>query len=86
MAYFEDEIKKDLEVGEIYTSSEIASILYFSSSSIVLCEDTSHFHKTNDVHYKVLNKMETFLHKNERFSYSIPSKKTKIFIVKKVIK
>jgi hypothetical protein len=84
MAYYEDEIKKELKVGETYTSREIASLLAFSDS-VVLNDEVSQFSSSSDRKFKVVNVLETFVHRNERSTYQIPYKKNNVYIVQKAI-
>ncbi|TCN25498.1 hypothetical protein [Mesobacillus foraminis] len=83
MAYFEDEIKKDLVLGEIYTSREISSLLSFSNV-VVLCEDVSYFNDTSDMKFKVINKTESYIHRNENHSYHFSNNRSRVFTVKRV--
>jgi hypothetical protein len=74
----------DLEKGTIYTTEEIASIVYYKKNAMVLCEDTSIFSKEGpSSRYLVKNKIETFIHRNDGESYFVPSSKQLIYIIKK---
>ncbi|MBT2735150.1 hypothetical protein [Bacillus sp. ISL-7] len=85
MSYYESEILNDLEIGEIYTSRDIASIVYYKRNSIILCEDTSNFRSEDtETKFKVIDRMETFIHKNERSSYVMNNTKQLIYVVKKI--
>lgn len=84
MAFFEDEIIKDLEVGNTYTEREISSILYFKDNTMVICEDTKHFKSDNTVSkYKVLERTEAYIHE-KRNNYVIPNGTTIVYWVMKV--
>lgn len=81
---YTDKQLNDLEKGTIYTTKEIASIVYNKKNALVLCEDTSFFPKEDpSSRYLVKNRIETFIHRNDGESYTIPSSKQLIYIVKK---
>lgn len=83
MGYFESELN-DLEKGTIYTMEEIASIVNNKKDALVLSEDTSVFRKEDtSSRYLVMNKIETFIHRNDGGAYFIPNSKQLIYIVKK---
>ncbi|MGJ7923066.1 hypothetical protein [Neobacillus sp. LXY-4] len=83
MGYMENELN-DLEKGTIYTTEEIASIVNNKKDALVLSEDTSFFEKGDtSSRYLVMNKIESFIHRNDGGSYFIPSSKQLIYIVKK---
>jgi hypothetical protein len=83
---YEDEILKDLEKGNVYTSREIASIVYGGNrDAVILCEDTSRFDENDrESKFKVIDKLNTFIHRNENYNYVIPNSKKVIYVVKKV--
>jgi hypothetical protein len=83
MGYLGEELY-DLEKGIIYTTDEIASLVNHKENALVLCEDTSCFREEDtSSRYLVMNKIETFIHKNDGGAYFIPSSKQLIYIVKK---
>ncbi|UNP78395.1 hypothetical protein MN033_09535 [Bacillus nitratireducens] len=85
MAYYEDEIKKDLQVGETYTEREIASIIYFDvKGSLVICDSISQFNSSGNRKFKVDDRLEQYVHQHIGDSYRIPSEKSKVFVVKQV--
>ena len=85
MGYMDKELN-DLEKGTIYTTEEIASIVYHKRNAFVLCEDTSFFRKEDtSSRYLVMNRIESFIHRNDGGSYFIPSSKQLVYIVKKCI-
>jgi hypothetical protein len=74
----------DLEKGTIYTTEEIANIVNHKENAFVLCEDTPFFSEEDaSTRYLVMNRVETFIHRNDGGSYFIPSSKQLIYIVKK---
>jgi len=79
-----DKKLNDLEKGTIYTTEEIANIVYHQKDAFVLCEDTSFFpEEDTSSRYLVVNKIETFIHRNDGRSYCIPSSKQLLYIIKK---
>lgn len=83
MGYVENELN-DLEKGIIYTTRDIAAIVSNKKNALVLSEDTSSFQDGDmSSRYLVMNRVETFIHRNDGGSYAIPSSKQLIYIVKK---
>jgi hypothetical protein len=83
MAFYEDEIKKELHVGEVYTEKEISSIVYFSSH-VILCKDKRQFRVEGSGQFKVVDEMDTYIHVNDmngRGAYKIPSSIQKVYVV-----
>lgn len=84
MGFNSEKQLNDLEKGTIYTTDEIASIVYNKKNAMVLCEDTPFFSKEDSSsRYLVKNRIETFIHRNDGESYFIPGSKELIYIVKK---
>lgn len=83
MGYMEQELN-DLQKGTIYTTEQIASIVNNKKNALVLSEDTSVF-RIGDTssRYLVMNKTETFIHRNDGESYCIPNSKQLIYFLKK---
>ena len=76
MGYAENGLS-DLEKGIIYTTEELARIVQNKRNALVLCEDTSCFSEDGtSTRYLVMDRKETFIHRNEEGSYFIPSSKT----------
>jgi hypothetical protein len=50
---------------------------------VILCHDVIRFDSESDRKFKVVDKLETFIHKQVDRTYRIPSDKSKIFIVKR---
>ncbi|HDR8160689.1 TPA: hypothetical protein QC072_003575 [Bacillus cereus] len=85
MAYYENEILKELTVGETYTEGQIADLLQTDrTKSLILCDSLSRFDPTGNAKFKVIDRYDTYIHKNDDFAYHIPSRKTIVYIVKKV--
>jgi hypothetical protein len=83
MGYMDSQLD-DLQKGTIYTTEEIASIVNRKKDVCVLCEDTPLFREEDSSsRYLVMNKLETFVHRNDGGSYFKPSSKQLIYIVKK---
>jgi len=87
MSFYEDEIKKELNLGEVYTEREISSIVYFSPH-MILCKDKRQFSPTGNWSFKVVDKMDTYVHVNDqngRGAYRVPpmDKKT-VYVIEQV--
>jgi hypothetical protein len=83
MEYMENELT-DLEKGTIYTTRDLAEIMNNNSNALVLSEDTSSFYEGDmSSRYLVTKKLESFIHRNDGGSYTIPNSKQLIYIVKK---
>ncbi|MFJ7471132.1 hypothetical protein ACIQWI_21555 [Peribacillus frigoritolerans] len=80
MSFYEDEIPKDLEVGEEYTSRQIQIFLQVKRNIIVL-EDSGFLPDSDEFKYKVTNKSSKYVHRNDNNSYIIPSIETVIYEV-----
>lgn len=84
MAYFEDEILKELVVGEAYTSRQLRIFVIESKNVLVLSKSESNFMNSNETRkLQVLDKIEAFAHKadNQSATYLIPNTRSIIYIV-----
>ncbi|MBD5798601.1 MULTISPECIES: hypothetical protein [Bacillus] len=85
MVYCDDEILKELTVGKIYSERQISSLLHTDrTKSLVLCDSVSRFGDSETERFQVMGKYETYIHKNEDYSYHIPSRKTMVYVIEKV--
>jgi hypothetical protein len=85
LSFYNNKILDELEEGMEYTEREIARILYFNEGTIVLCSDTSRFNlDSKTTKYKVINKLETYLHECKNRNYHLPNNKRVIYHIKGV--
>lgn len=76
--------KLDLEKGTIYTTEAIARVIENKKNALVLCEDTPFFPAEDpSTRFLVINKIETFIHRNDGESYRTPNTKRLIYFVQK---
>lgn len=81
---YDDEIKRELEVGNVYSSTQLLDFFTFNKGTVVLCESTSIFTATEELKYQVTDKLNVFLHRAEDTCYQVPNKKTIMYKVEKV--
>lgn len=86
MTYFHDEVPKELKVDEVYTSREILTFLYENKDAIILA-DISHITDNSHIRYKVLRKIEKYVHRQSETNYRtyrIPNSETAIYELERV--
>ncbi|WP_330948945.1 hypothetical protein [Virgibacillus sp. MG-45] len=80
MSYYEKEILKDLVEGEEYTSRQI-DIFLRENKDVIILSDTGRIVDSEKMKYKVVKKIEKYVHRTEGFTrtYLIPNMPSKIF-------
>ena len=82
MAYYEDEILRELILGEKYTPKQLIIFLVENDNATVISKSCNHFVEFSNQKHTVLEIIEGFEHRGEDHrTYHIPGKKTKIYIV-----
>ena len=82
MAYYEDEILRELNVGEEYTSRQIAILIQENKNATILSKSIGQFSTSSDRKIKLLDKIEAYKHYYDQrsFSYMVPSSKSTTYI------
>ncbi|MEI4623900.1 hypothetical protein KFD70_27265 [Bacillus pfraonensis] len=79
------ETLEELAVGGVYTERQISSLLHNNRTKLmILCDDVSKFGESETERFQVIGKYETYSHKNEDYSYHIPSRKTMVYVIEKI--
>ena len=82
MAYYEDEILHDLNIGESYTQRQLVIFVVENENIAVVSRSCSQFADYSDSKHRVIDIIEGYEHKGDRQrTYYIPSATTKIYIV-----
>ena len=82
MAYYENEILRELNLGEMYTPKQLMIFVVENSNTTVISKSCNHFVEFSTQKHTVLEIIEGFEHRGEDHrTYHIPGKKTKIYIV-----
>ena len=82
MAYYEDEILHELNIGEKYTAKQLIIFVVENNNTTVISKTCNHFIEYSTKMHTVLEIIEGFEHKGEDHrTYHTPSSKTKIYIV-----
>lgn len=82
MAYYEDEILYELNLGEKYTAKQLTIFVVENNNTTIISKTCNHFIEYSTNMHTVLEIIEGFEHKGEDHrTYHIPSGKTKIYIV-----
>lgn len=83
MAYYENEILKELNVGEKYTGRQLLIYLLNHSDAYLFSKSTKQFVEWDDKTYKVLEIIKGYLHHSDsiQVTYHIPSAETTAYIV-----
>jgi hypothetical protein len=82
VAYYEDEILHELNLGEKYTAKQLKIFVVENKNTTVISKTCNHFVEYSTRMHTVLEIIEGFEHKGEHQStYHVPSSKTKIYIV-----
>lgn len=69
-------------MGGVYTERQISDLLHTNRTQlIILCDDVSKFDESEAERFQVIGKYETYSHKNEDYSYHIPSRKTMVYVI-----
>ncbi|MFB4471811.1 hypothetical protein ACDI16_02435 [Oceanobacillus caeni] len=86
MSYYESEILKELEEGEIYTSRQI-DIFFFENRDVVILCDTNHISDSTDIKYTVVKRSERYIHKQSEVTYGsrvLPSRQSRVYELERV--
>lgn len=81
MSFYEDEILRELEVGEVYTAYQLRFFLTDNDNVILLLDD-SQINDISNIKYKVRNKIEKYIHQQSPINYRtylIPNSKSVIY-------
>lgn len=79
-----DRIPKELIVGEVYSSVEILGFI-LDNDITVLCNSVSYFNEHSDLKFLVKESLEAYVHRSHpRWTYQIPSSKSKIIKIERV--
>ncbi|MEI4620086.1 hypothetical protein [Bacillus cereus] len=79
------ETLEELAVGGVYTDRQISNLLHTDRTQLmILCDDVSKFGESEAERFQVIDKYETYSHKNEDYSYHIPSRKTMVYVIEKI--
>ncbi|MDD9312649.1 hypothetical protein PUS82_15345 [Cytobacillus firmus] len=86
MAYYEDEVPKELEIGKQYTSREIY-LYMIENRNVMILSDSVHLDYNGGLKYEIVDIKENFIHKQADTGYrvhQIPNSKTKILEIRRV--
>ena len=85
MGIYNYEAKEDLQVGEVCLERDIYEIInIYKKGSIVLCDSVSRFSANSDRMFEVINRVETYMHKNEDYTYQVSDRPNLIYVVEQV--
>ncbi|MGM9978995.1 hypothetical protein CYL18_14345 [Pradoshia eiseniae] len=87
MTFYEDEVPESLELNEVYTANQIGIYLNTHKRTVILT-DFNHFaYDSNDLKFKIVNKIERYVHRysdNDSYALSIPNKKSEVIEIKRI--
>lgn len=84
-SYYESEILKELEVGEIYSERDIRGFISSKRDVTILCPNTWQFDSNNRyTKYKVLDMFKTYLHQKVNGNYKINTDEKTVYKILRV--
>lgn len=87
MAYFEDEVPKELELNGEYTSREIYLFMIENRNVLILSESVHLNHRDDGFKYKIVDIKDKYIHKQAENSYNthlLPNTRTKVIEITKI--
>ncbi|WP_192797660.1 MULTISPECIES: hypothetical protein [unclassified Bacillus (in: firmicutes)] len=83
MSYYDNEVRKELEVEKVYTGRELAIFMDNARDNImVLCDQNRSFDMNSEDKYKIFNRLDTYSHTHYDYSHQVNRKV--VYIVKRV--
>ncbi|MGN4714115.1 hypothetical protein ACTFR9_26810 [Bacillus cereus group sp. MYBK222-1] len=83
MSYYDNEVRKELEVGEVYKEREIAIFMDNARDNVmVICDLNRSFDMDSEDKYKVFDRLDTNVHTHSDYRHQVNRKR--IYIVKRV--
>jgi hypothetical protein len=80
MTYFEDEILRELQIGELYTSRQLR-IFIENNNAVIITRSNCQLSEYSDHSFIVKEIIEGYEHRLHNFSYYIPNSENKYYIV-----
>ena len=82
---YEDEIPRDLVVGQSYTVEEVTNFLYSNPDSMILSENVSTLSAKIKDSVKVIEKYNTYVHAmcSDKTSIRRPTSTTTVYVIQK---
>lgn len=86
LSYYEEEILKELDCGNQYTSRQLAIFVVENSDSIVISKDNTDFDCYPEMKHKVIQKLNGYVHSgsSRERKYYIPNKSQRIYYVERL--
>lgn len=83
MRYYENEVLKELVVGEEYTERQISIFVRGNKNALVISQSVSSFSEIiESKKLRVMNKFESYVHQsNKQYGYIQPNAKNFVYIV-----